>query len=328
MAKRPGAVALAVGTALFAVLSPGAAAAREGEALPRGVSGGYASWNTAAPGLTGRGIALTTDRPAVQGAADRSWFPATGGGADPGTGAAEVELGGIARLERSAAPGDPGDPLVLGGLRLELTGGGDGGGGGGALHVRAVRDGRAQEVTLAEIAAGGAEPAVRAGGMTWTGLRASLTDEGAGLLSDWSGEQFASGDALGVLDVTAGTGAGGGASGDVPSPPSPTPTAPDTPAPQPQRERMSAPVASVAHSALAPGEEQRVTGEGFAPGAVVLVAIDGDTRYQAVADEEGRVARAFPVYATAVEGGHTVELSAVTAQQGAAVAQFTVRTAN
>ncbi|MGW0863106.1 hypothetical protein [Streptomyces sp. NPDC002611] len=319
MAKRPGAVALAVGAALCAVLSPGAAAAQEGEALPREVSGGYANWDTDVPGLTGRGIALTADRPAVQGAADRSSFPATGGGADPGTGAAEVELGGIARLERSAGPGDP---LVLGGLRLELSGGG----GGGALHVRAVRDGRAQEVTLAEFATGGAEPAVRAGGMTWTGLRASLTGEGAGLLSDWSGERFASGDALGVLDVTAGTGAGDGASGDVP--PSPTPTTPDTPAPEPQRERTSAPVASVAHSALAPGEEQRVTGEGFAPGAVVLVAIDGDTRYQAVADEDGRVARAFPVYATAVEGGHTVELSAVTGQQGAAVAQFTVRTAN
>ncbi|MGX1561203.1 HtaA domain-containing protein [Streptomyces sp. NPDC055506] len=318
MAKRPGAVALAVGTALFAVLSPGAAAAQEGEALPREVSGGYASWSTAVPGPTGRGIALTTDRPAVQGAADRSWFPATGGGADPETGAADVELGGTARLERSTGPGDP---LVLGGLRLELTGGG----GGGALHARAVTDGRAQEVTLAEFAAGGAEPAVRAGGMTWTGLRASLTDEGAGLLSEWSGEPFASGDALGVLDVTAGTGAGGGPSGDVPSP---TPTAPGAPAPEPEREPLSAPVASVARSSLAPGEEQRVTGEGFEPGAVVLVAIDGDTRYQTVADEEGRVARAFPVYATAVEGEHAVELSAVTGQRGAVVAQFTVRAAN
>ncbi|MFI6374883.1 hypothetical protein [Streptomyces sp. NPDC050546] len=321
MAKRPGAVALAVGAALCAVLSPGAAAAQEGEALPREVSGGYASWHTAAPGLTGRGIALTTDRPAVQGAADRSWFPATGGGADPGTGAAEVELGGTARLERSTGPGEP---LVLGGLRLELAGDG----GGGALHARAVRDGRAQEVTLAEFAAGGAEPAVRAGGMTWTGLRASLTDEGAGLLSEWSGERFASGDALGVLDVTAGTGAGGGAPGDVPPSPSPTSPVSGAPAPEPQREPLSAPVASVAHSSLTPGEEQRVTGEGFAPGAVVLVAIDGDTRYQAAADKEGRVARAFPVYATAAEGEHTVELSAVTGQQGAAVAQFTVRIAN
>ncbi|MFC9683994.1 HtaA domain-containing protein [Streptomyces sp. NPDC056948] len=325
MAKRPGAVALAVGTALCAVLSPGAAAAQDGEALPRAVSGGYASWNTAVPGLTGRGIALAPDRPAVQGAADRSWFPATGGGADPETGAADVELSGTARLERSADPGDPGDPLVLSGLRLELTGGGDG----GVLHVRAVRDGRAREVTLAEIASGGAEPAVRAGGMTWTGLRASLTDEGAGLMSDWSGERFASGDALGVLDVTAGTGVGGSTSGDVPSPsPSANPAVPDAPTPESQREQVSAPMASVAHSFLTAGEEQRVIGEGFAPGAVVLVAIDGDTRYQAVADDEGRVDRDFPVYATAVEGEHTVELSAVTGQQGAAVAQFTVRTAN
>ncbi|GGS48746.1 hypothetical protein [Streptomyces violaceus] len=182
----------------------------------------------------------------------------TGGGADPGTGAADVELGGTARLERSAGPDDP---LVLGGLRLELTGDGDG----GVLHARAVRDGRAQEVTLVEFAAGGAEPAVRAGGMTWTGLRASLTDEGAGLLSGWRGERFASGDALGVLDVTAGTGAGG-ASGGVPSPPSPSPipTAQDTPAPEPQRERTSAPMAAVAHSSLTAGEEQRITGEGFA----------------------------------------------------------------
>ncbi|MGI5425726.1 hypothetical protein [Streptomyces sp. CA-179760] len=319
MAKRPGAVALAVGAALCAVLSPGAAAAQDGEALPREVSGGCASWDADVPGLTGRGIALAPGRPAVQGAADRSWFPATGGGADSGTGAADVELGGVARFERSAGPDDP---LVLGGLRLELTGGGDG----GALHVRAVRDGRAQEVTLAEFAAGGAEPAVRAGGMTWTGLRASLTDEGAGLLSDWSGERFASGDALGLLDVTAGTGAGGGASGDVP--PSPTPTASGAPTPEPRREPSSAPVASVAHSSLTAGAEQRVTGEGFAPGGVVLVTVDGDTRYQAVADEGGRVTRAFPVYVTAAEGGHAVELSAVTGQRGSAVAQFTVHAMN
>ncbi|MFE0676350.1 hypothetical protein [Streptomyces sp. NPDC058867] len=75
---------------------------------------------------------------------------------------------------------------------------------------------------------------------------------------------------------------------------------------------------------LTPGTDQTVTGEGFEPGEVVLVAIDQDTRYQVTADEQGRVSRAFPVYATAVEGVHTVELSTVTGERGA-VADFAVR---
>ncbi|GGW80744.1 HtaA domain-containing protein [Streptomyces lomondensis] len=316
MAKRPGAVALAVG-ALCLALAPGAAAARDGQALPREVSGGYASWTTAE--LAGVGIGLTAGQPAAA-HGHRSWFPAAGGTAHSETGAAEVELGGTARLERSA---DPADPLLLGGLRLELRGDG------GALHARAVRDGRALDVTLAELAPEGAAPAVRVGGMTWTGLRASLTDEGAGLLSSWSGERFAAGDGLGLLDVTAATGAGDGTPGDVP-PPSPSPATPSAPAPEPRPAQTAPPppTAALRHASLPPGGEQRVTGEGFAPGAVVLVAIDGDTRYQAVADEEGRVTRAFPVYATAAEGAHTVELYAVTGQQRGALAQFTVRTPN
>lgn len=55
----------------------------------------------------------------------------------------------------------------------------------------------------------------------------------------------------------------------------------------------------------------------------MLVAIDDDTRYQAVADDSGEVARDFPVYDTATEGAHTVRLYAVTGGREAA-AEFTV----
>ncbi|MFI1963175.1 hypothetical protein ACH429_03390 [Streptomyces pathocidini] len=60
---------------------------------------------------------------------------------------------------------------------------------------------------------------------------------------------------------------------------------------------------------VAAGGEQQVTGGGFAPGEIVLVAIDDDTRYEAVADREGRITRRFPVYDTAAPGAHTVDLT-------------------
>jgi hypothetical protein len=309
MAKRPGAVALTAG-ALFALCCPGAALAQdrpEGEALPRAVSGGYASWATAGAAPAGRGVTVQVTEPAVRAAGDRAWFPAVGGAADPGAGAADVELGG------TAAFGGPAEPLVLGGLRLELTGDG------GALYARTVVDGRTDELALAEVTASGAGPVVRAGGVTWAGLRASLTEEGAALLSAWSASPFTAGDALGVLDVTVGTGQTQARGTGTPP----------TPAPERSPVRAGArgaPTAALAHPTLAPGGEQRVTGEGFAPGAVVLVAIDGDTRYQTVADARGRVAQSFPVYASAFAGRHTVELTAVSGEQGLAVASFGVTT--
>jgi hypothetical protein len=162
--------------------------------------------------------------------------------------------------------------------------------------------------------------------VTWTGLRASLTDDGAQLLSRWSGQRFAAGDGLGILDVTVGTG-----SGDAPELPAP-PAEPPQPSPSatvPEKQQTaprqpSGPSAAVAHARLAAGGEQEVTGAGFEPGEVVLVAIDEDTRYQAVADEEGRMSRAFPVYATAAEGAHSVELYTVSGERGV-VTRFEVR---
>jgi hypothetical protein len=254
--------------------------------------------------LTGRGVSLAVTAPAVQEAADRAWFPAVGGEADPERGASDVELGGAARFD-----GPVDRPLVLAGLRMELADGE------GALYARTVVDGRADELALAEVTTSGAAPAVRAGGVTWTGLRAALTEEGAALLAAWSGSPFAAGDGLGVLDVTVGT-ASGTAAGDTPQ------AAPSSE--QPQAVPRGKPAAVVAHPTLTAGAEQTVTGAGFAPGTVVLVAIDGDTRYQAVADAEGRVARTFPVYANAVEGEHTVELTAVSGEQGVVSARFGV----
>ncbi|MEU6357864.1 hypothetical protein ABZ896_52745, partial [Streptomyces sp. NPDC047072] len=83
MVNRPGAAALA-GGALLALLCPGAAAAQD--VYPRTVSGGYASWRTA------EGVTLDVIEPATQGSGGRAWFPATGGGTDPQTASAEVEL--------------------------------------------------------------------------------------------------------------------------------------------------------------------------------------------------------------------------------------------
>ncbi|MGN9757384.1 HtaA domain-containing protein [Streptomyces sp. SD31] len=318
MTKRPGAAAV-TGGALLALLHPGAgsAAAQDTDAFPRTVSGGYASWTTADSEPADHGMAFDVTEPAVQGSTDLAWFPATGGGADPETGAADLKLAGAARLVPSAGSVQP---LTLGGLRLRLDGDG------GALHARTAVDGQAREVALADVAASGAGPVVRTSGVTWTGLRASLTDEGARLLSEWSGRAFTKGDGLGLLHVTVGTG------GTAPEPPTEPPAETPLPSPsasapekqQPTERKQAEPSATVIRAALTPGDEQEVTGAGFEPGEVVLVTIDGDTRYQAVADEEGRISRAFPVYATAVEGAHTVELHTVTGER-AAVAQFEVQ---
>ncbi|MFE7270519.1 hypothetical protein [Streptomyces sp. NPDC057623] len=323
MAKRPGGAAV-TGGALLALLCPGAgsAVAQDADPFPRPVSGGYVSWTTAGAEPTDHGMEIDVSEPAAGGSADRVWFPATGGGADPESGAAAVELGGAARIVPAS---DSVAPLTLGGLRLELDGGD-----GGALHARTTTGGHARELALAEVTADGAAPAVRTGGMTWTGLRASLTKEGARLLAQWSGEPFAQGDGLGRLDVTVGTGSAASPGPADSAPPAGTPSPPpDTPAPngpkQPDRATpSSAPVATVSAGELTAGGEQTAGGAGFEPGEVVLVAIDADTRYQAVADEEGRVSRTFPVYATATEGPHTVEFRSVTGERLAAT-RFEVR---
>ncbi|MGW6733821.1 HtaA domain-containing protein [Streptomyces sp. NPDC055013] len=326
MARRPGAVAV-TGGALLALLCPGAATAQDGDVAARTVSGGYASWSTAAAELADLGVRLDVAEPAVRGGPERAWFPATGGGTDPDGADAAIDLGGTARLT-GAAPS-----LTLAGLRLDLAGDT------GTLSARTALRGEARELALADLTTG-AEPVVRASGVTWTGLRASLTPDGAALLAEWSGVRFAAGDALGVLDVTVGT-AGAQEGGETPQP-TPTPT------PYPSEEKQSeekqgeqqeenpatgdptrpaAPTATVSHPELTAGTEQHVTGAGFEPGEVVLVAIDEDTRYQAVADGTGRIARTFPVYATATEGAHTVELSTVTGKHRAVV-EFGVRVAS
>lgn len=307
MVNRPGAAALA-GGALLALLSPGAAAAQDGETYPREVSGGYASWKPA------EGVSLDVTEPATRGSGDRAWFPATGGGADPETGVAEVELGGAAQLGGSTGP------LPLGALRLELDGDS------GSLHARTAVDGRARELALADVSSDGADPVVRRSGVTWTGLRASLTEEGALLLSEWSGREFARGDDLGLFDVTVGTGAA--AEDEVPAArPEETPAPAPEPTPSATAPGEQALSAAVAAPELAAGGGQTVTGTGFEPGEVVLVAIDADTRYQTTADEQGRVAQDFPVYTNAAAGAHSVELRAVSGQRGA-VTRFEVRPAS
>lgn len=327
MAKRPGvrsrAAALAAG-ALFALCCPTVAAAQvraEGEALSREVSGGSASWATGGSALTGRGVSLDVTRPAVHASADRASFPALGGAADPESGSAELELGGAARFEGSGARS-----LVLAGLRLRLAGDG------GALYGRTVVDGRARELALAEVATAGADPVVRATAVTWTGLRASLTAEGAALLSSWSGARFTAGDGLGVLEVTAGTGETGevgeaaevGETGAAVPEGAGSPQASPGAAAQTRAGGQEEPTVAVARAALTAGAEQTVTGAGFTPGAVVLVAIDGDTRYQVVADARGGIARSFPVYANAFEGEHTVVLTVVGGERSAPSARFGV----
>lgn len=309
MAKRSGAVAV-TGGALLALLCPGVATA---DTAPSEVTGGYAALR-----FEKQEASLEAAEPAVRGSADRVWFPATGGDVTPETGDADMELGGTALLTSAA-----GKRLSLSGLTLRLDGGT------GALHTRTVVAGQSRELDLADVTSG-AEPVVRTSGVTWTGLRATLTEDGAALLSAWSGSPFSAGDAFGVLDVTVGTGSAG-----VGETPGPTPTPAATPAEgkpaeegpaeeSPAVSGPAAPTATVSRAALVAGAEQRVTGEGFVPGEVVLVAIDEDTRYQSVADEEGRVSRTFPVYDSAAEGAHTVELYAVTGGRGA-VAEFGVR---
>ncbi|WP_327183011.1 HtaA domain-containing protein [Streptomyces sp. NBC_01334] len=324
MAMRPGAAALAAG-ALFTLCFPAAAAAQvraEGEALPREVAGGSASWATGGSGLAGRGVSLGVTRPAVRASADRASFPALGGAVDPESGSVELELGGAARFEGPAA-----QPLVLAGLRLRLAGDG------GALYGRTVVDGRARELALAEVATAGADAVVRATSVTWTGLRASLTAEGAALLSSWSGAEFTAGDGLGVLGVTAGTGGTGeaeevGETGAAAPEGAGSPQASPGAAAEPRAGWQEKPTVAVARAMLTAGAEQTVSGAGFTPGAVVLVSIDGDTRYQAVADARGGVARSFPVYATAFEGEHTVELTVVGGERGALSARFGVGAPN
>lgn len=310
MMKRPGAAAL-TGGALLVLLCPGGAAAQDGQEFPREVSGGYASWNTASAELDDQGISLDVTEPAVQRSADHSWFPAADGGADPESGDVDVELGGSTLLTSSSAGSRP---LPLGGLRLRLDGDA------GTLYARTVVDGRARELALADVKSG-AGPAVRTSGVTWTGLRASLTQDGATLLSEGSGAEFTAGDAYGVLDLTVGTGDETSETTPEETPqPAPGPTTGKPAAPQ----RTTAPSATVTHATLKPGAEQQVTGAGFEPGEIVLVAIDQDTRYQAVADETGQVSRTFPVYGTAAEGAHTVELTTVTGDRRA-VTDFGVR---
>ncbi|MBD0841650.1 HtaA domain-containing protein [Streptomyces sp. TRM68416] len=280
MAKRRGAAVLAGGV-LLALLSQGSAAAQETE-----VSGGYVSWT------------LDTGELTLGGSTAPAWFPAAGGSADPETGAADLELGGTAQLVPSVGTAPP---LILAGLRLRLDGDS------GALHARTAVEGQARELALAEVKPGAS--VVRAGGVTWTGLEASLTDEGAELLSRHSGSAFAEGDGLGRLAVTVGTGG---------EPARATPPPPPPPPPPPLE-----PTATVAAPALSADSEQTVVGEGFEPGEVLLVSIDQDTRYQVTADRAGRVSRTFPVYATAAAGEHTVELRGVSGERDA-TARFTV----
>ncbi|MER6960148.1 hypothetical protein [Streptomyces sp. NPDC000618] len=284
MAKRTGAVALVAG-ALFALGAPASAAGRE---LPEGAR---AEWTLTAPG-----VSLGVTAPAVRTADGGASLPALDGDTDSGTGVTELELGGAARLDTAAR-----QPLVLAGLRLRLTGVE------GELYARTVVDGRARELALAEVA----------------GSRASLTEEGAALLSSWSGTEFTAGEGLGEFEVTLPEAA---VESPQASPPPVDGAAGQTAEPTagPTTDAREAAAAAVARSALAPGTEQTVSATGFAPGAVVLVAIDGDTRYQDVADAQGRLARSFPVYATAVEGAHIVELTQVGGEQQVVAVDFTV----
>ncbi|MFM9612258.1 hypothetical protein DF268_31660 [Streptomyces sp. V2] len=301
MAKRTAVVALATG-ALLALGSPGALAGQE---LP-GVTEGRAAWSGADGELAARGVSFGVTRPAVESAS--ASFPAVGGGLDVQRASGEVWLGGAVRLDGASGQ----QPLVLAGLTLRLSGAA------GTLQARTAVDGRAREVVLASVAASGAGPVVREGAVTWAGLRAELSEEGAELLSSWSGRGFVAGDGLGVLDVTVGTGV---AEEPVGAPAAnPTPTAGSSAEASPE----AAAAVSLARPTLPAGGQQRVTGEGFAPGAVLLVAIDRDTRYQAVADGDGRFAQDFPVYGNAARGAHTVEVTGVAGEQAVVGAEFEV----
>ncbi|MFD7708554.1 HtaA domain-containing protein [Streptomyces sp. NPDC059786] len=326
MGKRPGAVVLAAG-ALFALCCPGVAAAQdrpEGESLSGGgASGSWVGWAADDGEPAARGLSLGVTAPALEPSADRARFPAVRTAAEPGRGTADIELGGAARFDTPAA-----QPLVLAGLRLRLSGEK------GTLSARTALGGKARGLTLAEVSASGADSAVRAGDWTLTGLDASLTADGAALLSSWSGTGFAAGDELGVFDVTVRADDTGDADGSSPAGTGTSQTSPnagadtdtDTDAGMSQAVRQGGPAAAVTEDILTAGAGQTVTGTGFAPGSVVLVAIDGDTRYQAVAGADGRIQRSFPVYATALAGEHTVALTAVSGQQAVADTAYEVRT--
>ncbi|GGZ41204.1 HtaA domain-containing protein [Streptomyces poonensis] len=326
MRKRP--VAALAGGVLIALLCQAPAqAAEDGARAPYEVSGGYASWSGPAGG--GADVTVRAEEPAVGGAGGRSWLPVTGGSATPTAGDADVGLAGALRLSVAGAEG--GD-LVLDELRLRLDGGT------GTLYVRAEQAGGARRLALADVGSGPSAPVVRSAGATWTGLRTTLTAAGAELLSSWSGKAYAEGGELAPLDVTVGVPAQAGDGRSPASPsapeqeegqgqaPEPVPGATSGPGAGPRgaAEDEEAPSAGVARPSLAPGGEQLVTGAGFEPGEVVLVAIDGDTRYDVVADGSGRVSQAFPVYATAVEGEHAVALDSVSGGRSAAV-EFAVR---
>ncbi|MEU6485454.1 HtaA domain-containing protein [Streptomyces sp. NPDC046887] len=334
MNRKAGAAALAAGV-LLALLGQPSAGARENEPrTPREVSGGYASWAPAGGSLTGRGGAEVTvhaDRPATAGTGERVWFPVGGGSADPAAGDATMELTGTLRLTTARAGGTE---LALSELRLSLDGGR------GTLSAYAAQPGATERLPLAEVHPGDTAPLVRDAGATWSGLRLTLTEQGAALLSGWSGERYEKGGELAPLDVTvglAGQGDGAGVPAEGPgSPPSPeapapgsTPSAPtETPTETRTGEPAAPPTAALAHPAVAAGGEQLISGAGFTPGEVVLVAIDDDTRYDVVADGEGRVSQAFPVYRTAAPGAHTVELRPVSGTGSPPSAGFTVTVAD
>ncbi|MDX3640305.1 HtaA domain-containing protein [Streptomyces sp. MB09-02B] len=323
--NRPGAAVTAAG-ALLALLCQGTATAQDAAEAPREVSGGFASWGPTFGAVGGADVTVTAGAPAVRGSGGRTWFPVDDGSTTPKAGDADVGFDGSIRLAGTGT-----ESLTLSELRLRLDGGT------GTLRVRAERAGASGDLTLAEVGIGSAAPTVRSGGATWSGLSVSLTAEGAALLAEWSGRAYAAGDELAPLDVTVGTGASGaGQSEDAPGDAS----GDDAPAPSPdadtdgtvvpgaegdagQESAAAAPSAAVKLTSLAAGAGQQVTGAGFAPGEVVLVAIDDDTRYQAVADDSGEVARDFPVYDTATEGAHIVRLYSVTGGRAAA-AEFTV----
>ncbi|MGW0707461.1 HtaA domain-containing protein [Streptomyces sp. NPDC002643] len=326
--NRPGAAVTAAG-ALLALLCQGTATARDGDGPPSEVSGGYAGWGPTFGTPSDGEATVTAEAPAVRGSGGRTWFPVEGGSATPASGDADVDLAGAIRLSTAGA-----DTLTLADPRLRLDGGT------GTLRVRAEHAGRTDDLTLAEVGVANAEgPTVRGGGATWSGLRVTLTAEGAALLTDWSGTSYEAGDELAPLDMTVGTGTGTGEAGepqgesaDSGAGSGDSDAATSSPAPadaadgrtETEAEKAAGgQSAAVERASLTPGGEQRVTGEGFEPGEIVLVAIDDDTRYEAVADDSGRVARDFPVYDTATEGIHTVELYSVTGGRKA-TAEFTV----
>lgn len=321
MPNRTAFTALAA-TTVLTLATPTALAEAAPSAEPSAISEGTASWTALDTQLAPLGLtfdvtkpateAVTAETPATTGTLS---FPAVAGTLtpEPQTPAGEVKLGGAVRI--GASNGQP--PLILAGLTLTLTGDR------GTLQTRTALDGRARQLTLARITTATGAPTVKKTSVTWTALKAELTSEGAELLSTWSGQTLSAGGDLGVLDVTVGT---------PESAPSEAPVAEEPPTgsteteQRQQGEEKTAPQAAVSltHPTLLQGSQQQLTGTEFTPGTVVLVAIDGDTRYQATADEEGRFELEFPVYASAAPGAHEVVVTDVTGQLGALNAEFEV----